>query len=488
MRDISEFVNKIHCGDCLDLMREMPDKSVDAIVTDPPAGIAFMGKEWDKDKGGRDQWIAWMQEVSTECLKVIKPGGHALVWSIPRTSHWTAMAWENAGWEVRDKVVHIFGSGFPKSLDISKAIDKAAEKPQGDIETLKNELIELVKKSGLTLTKLNELCGFEASGYLRKSSTWKSILPPQEKWWKIREVIGCDELLSFQFKKTERHIIGVSPWSNSVHHFEIGANHTERIQLSITAPATDAAKQWNGWGTALKPAHEDWLLFRKPVEGTIAQNVLKYGVGGINIGGCRIGSEKHTYSLKGGENLNALSRLKGNDSDTARGCGAFGVGAKQISIGEKSVSGRFPTNLIHDGSDEVLEIFPDTKSGMMKAGQQRKESLGGGGYHGNMPDEATANGTYGDSGSAARFFYCAKASPDERNMAMSNNKHPTVKSLELMRYLVRLVRQPKNTIVLDPFMGSGTTCIAAREEGCDYIGIEKDQESFETAKQRLGFW
>ena len=116
----------LHHGDCLEVLATLPDCLVDAIVTDPPAGIAFMGKAWDRDKGGKAEWVQWMQSVAAQCLRVIKPGGHALVWAIPRTSHWTGDAWEEAGWQVRDKIYHVFGSGFPKSLDVSKAIDKAA--------------------------------------------------------------------------------------------------------------------------------------------------------------------------------------------------------------------------------------------------------------------------------------------------------------------------------------------------------------------------
>ena len=462
MRDISEFINKIHCGDCLDLMREMSDKSVDAIVTDPPAGIAFMGKEWDKDKGGRDQWITWMQEVSTECLRVIKPGGHALVWSIPRTSHWTAMAWENAGWEVRDKVIHIFGSGFPKSLDISKGIDKHDGKQMGwfgewlrkwreENKIPQKEIAKLFpsKTGGLTGCVANWELGFN--------------IPTVEQFNLMRDTFN----LPFQYlEDIEREVIGQRTTGIGT-----GKGSTPIMgdgNRNITTPRTDAAKQWNGWGTALKPAHEDWLLFRKPVEGTIAQNVLKYGVGGINIDGCRI----QTDELLNGGGGKLWSHYRDDTLENAQ-------------PKENLTGGRFPANLIHDGSDEVLEIFPNTKSGMMK---HEVEAYGGENNTHFIRGRSGPSNQHGDSGSAARFFYCAKASPDERNMAMSNNKHPTVKSLELMRYLVRLVRQPGNTIVLDPFMGSGTTCIAAREEGCDYIGIEKDPESFETAKQRLGFW
>ena len=209
----------VHVGDNLPILKTLPDNSVDAIVTDPPAGIGFMGKEWDKDKGGRDKWIDWMAEVAAECLRVIKPGGHALVWALPRTSHWTATAWENAGWEPRDRICHIFSTGFPKSANISKQIDRMAGAEREVVSTNPN--------------------------YRPNSG---AIADP--KWWQ------------------------------------------DRSSGLITAPATDAAKQWDGYGTALKPAVEDYWLFRKPIEKglNIAENVLKWGTGGLNIDGCRVQS------------------------------------------------------------------------------------------------------------------------------------------------------------------------------------------------------
>jgi hypothetical protein len=426
----------IICGDNKEVMSRIDANSIDAIVTDPPAGINFMCRIWDGDKGGRDQWIKWMEEISKECLRVIKPGGHALVWSIPRTSHWTAMAWENAGWEPRDKIVHIFGTGFPKSLDISKAIDKAAGVERED------KFEGLGRSIGPSGNKKCEVCG----KWLVSSNPCKCLRPQDE-------------------------------------------------------PQSDAAKRFSGFGTGLKPAHEDWLLFRKPVEGTIAQNVLKYGVGGLNIDGCRVET-----------NENTSRKPASMDGQNCYGKYNYPIG------GNGSELGRFPSNLIIDDSPEVLALFPNTKSGMMKPGQQRKDTLGGGGYHGNMPDEATLNGTYGDSGSAARFFYCAKASPSERNMGCENlpqktpgectdrvdgsaglnspragagrtsgakNDHPTVKSLSLMKYLCRLITPPGG-IILDPFCGSGSTGVAAKIEGFDCIMIDSDEHSCEIAKARLG--
>jgi len=208
---------KLINDDCLIAMKKMDSNSVDSIVTDPPAGIGFMGKDWDKNKGGRDQWIAWLSEIMTEALRVLKPGGHALVWSLPRTSHWTGFALENAGFEVRDCVYHLFGTGFPKSLSIDKHIDKA---------------------------------------------------------------LGV-----------EREIVDTIPdrWTGKGNTYQYSQQHANSENIYITASSSQEAKQWEGWGTALKPAVEQWWLVRKPLsEKTIVNNVLKWGTGGLNIDECRV--------------------------------------------------------------------------------------------------------------------------------------------------------------------------------------------------------
>ena len=386
-------------GDCLEIMAGMEPESVDAVVTDPPAGISFMGAAWDSDKGGRDQWIAWMASIARECLRVLKPGGHALVWALPRTSHWTATAWENAGFVPRDRLAQIFGTGFPKSLDVSKAIDKAA--------------------------------GAE------------------------REIVGS-KLGQPGYREGETGERG-NDYGNGL------SNGSAKCQ--ITTPATDAARQWEGWGTALKPAMEDWWLLRKPLsEKTVAKNVIEHGTGGINIDGCRVGSEStlrptgdHSFGKDSGWNRHNLKSIQGG-----------------------SQSGRWPANLIHDGSDEVLAIFPEARS----AGLYPSESMGTG-------NGATYFGIkkqgqlHGDSGSAARFFYTAKVSTSERTCkGHVENKHPTVKPLALMRYLVRLVTPPGG-LVLDPFAGSGTTIVATVEEGFSGIGIELNPEYCEIARRRI---
>src|SRR5271166_2991347 len=214
-------------GDCFEVLKSLPDCSVDSIVTDPPAGINFMNLEFDSDKGGRDQWVSWLTSIMGEAKRVLKHGGHALVWALPRTSHWSACAVENAGFEIRDIIAHVFGSGFPKSLDISKAIDKMAGAEREVLKTLPAGTGPLKR------------------GHVSSTGGGMSI-------------------------GTER-----SP------------------ELKVTAPSTDAAKEWEGWGTALKPAHEHWILARKPItEDTVAENVLKWGTGGINVDASRIAATK----------------------------------------------------------------------------------------------------------------------------------------------------------------------------------------------------
>lgn len=382
---------KLCLGDCVDVLQTLHSESTDAIITDPPAGIAFMGKEWDKDKGGRDQWIEWMVTIAAECLRVLKPGGHALVWSLPRTSHWTATAWENAGFEVRDRIAHIFGSGFPKSLDVGKAIDKAAGAER-------------------------EVVGEKGGDPLR--------------FKKYKEQDGCER----------------STFNNS-----------------ITSPAAPEVEQWDGWGTALKPAVEDWWLLRKPLsEKTVAANVLRWGTGALNIDACRVGTE-------------TIQTNRYNEIGDMTSFHQSQAGNNYISSKHQ---GRFPAHLIHDGSQEVMELFPMTGK---SAGGGMKDLKSGKLFQGDTHKNITDSSGFGDSGSVARFFYCAKPSKRERG---DGNGHPTVKSLALMRYLITLITPPGGT-VLDCFMGSGTTGKAAKELGFPFIGIECNLEYFSIAEKRI---
>lgn len=614
-------MNKLILGDSAEILKTLEDNSVDSVVTDPPAGISFMGKDWDHHKGGRDQWILWLSSIFLEINRVLKPGGHCLVWALPRTSHWTAMALEDAGFEVRDCVYHIFGSGFPKNLNVGKVVDKYLKTGNASWNGTGDS-----SNGALGYSKLQHKQGYRPSDYSNKHQNKQEI--------------------------------------------------TEEL-----------AKQYEGWGTALKPAVECWWLVRKPLsEPTVAQNVLKWGTGGINIDGSRImlkGQETyeavykhlsflyssacnfslsvslcqdflknisfvldscnkvHKDHLHNVDDLDdslpldalcaqmivrnlypndtwcvpnekiiqdfqvdypAYSHLYGaqihqllnyaqvsapslhdvlfyifqekseaihnqtnlnivlpSNLDDFLQCLSLlflyilhkdttylshpqtkGLNAKKWSEPkggifhpsqnnnatlENNPQGRFPANLIHDGSEEVLSYFPNTKSGFMKKGTNRLMSSNPNkNTYGHFDPDKVENDTYGDSGSASRFFYCSKPSPSERNFGCENledsliaggnqaqaelkkgntefksnnehhsgysdirkvkNNHPTVKSIKLMSYLCKLITPPKG-IILDPFMGSGTTGISAKLNSFSFIGIEQDKHYFEIAEARI---
>jgi hypothetical protein len=325
-------------------------------VTDPPYGLSFMGKAWDYDVPGVDVW--------REVLRVLKPGGHLLAFAGTRTQHRMAVAIEDAGFEIRDMIAWVYGSGFPKSLDVSKAIDKAA-----------------------------------------------------------------------------------------------GAERE--------APATPEAQQWAGWGTALKPALEPITVARKPFKGTVAANVLQHGTGALNVDGCRVGSE----------DMSSQWDRTWNDNT-----GEMGSRYPQSGRvpGKKVPPGRWPANLIHDGSDEVVKLFPEQRNGGANVSDTRKAGASTSILSGTGLSEPTNAAYANDSGSAARFFYTTKATRAERQGVT----HSTVKPLDLMAYLCRLVTPPGGT-VLDPFMGSGTTIKAALSEGFNAIGIEREPAYFAMAEHRM---
>lgn len=416
----------LHLGDCLDILRTMPDNSVDAVVTDPPYGLSFMGKRWDYDVPSEDIW--------RECLRVLKPGGHLLAFAGTRTQHRMAVRIEDAGFEIRDMIAWVYGSGFPKSLDVSKAIDKAA--------------------------------GAE------------------------REVVGI----------SSRHGGGARVFES-----QGGMGYATNGKPAITAPATPAARQWHGWGTALKPALEPITVARKPLIGTVAENVLTWGTGGVNVDGCRVGVHDGD---KGGWRPNCYGKGYQYHNE-----GEFLSAIANGSVAQQHPAGRWPANLIHDGSEEVVGLFPDSI-----ARPVRQENIGVSGTGNHTRSEWTIGGKvttgyYDIETSAARFFYCAKASKRDRdegcegmeakacgmmeddNYAIKTgsgnarntrrtNHHPTVKPTDLMRYLCKLVTPPEGT-VLDPFMGSGSTGKAAVLEGFNFIGIEREPEYLEIARARI---
>ena len=413
----------LHHGDCLEVLRTLPDCSVDSVVTDPPYGLSFMGKKWDYDVPAVEVW--------QECLRVLKPGGHLLAFAGTRTQHRMAVRIEDAGFEIRDMIAWVYGSGFPKSLDVSKAIDKAAG----------------VKR---------EVVGEKTT--------------PDGKPYSARTPNSSGEYND-----------------DCAHNSLSGATRHNNF---ITAPATDSARQWQGWGTALKPALEPITVARKPLVGTVAENVLEHGTGAINVDGCRVGDEVR-WTPPVGE----LTGI-GSSREAPKGEG-------------REVTGRWPANLIHDGSEEVVAAFPQCNGVVGARREGGDKSIFSGGGHQQATKQKIVGGMK-DSGSAARFFYCAKASKKDRDEgleghssrevhrygagigeglnpnapAVNKNFHPTVKPTDLMRYLCRLVTPPGG-VVLDPFTGSGSTGKAAMLEGFRFIGIEREAEYVNIAKARI---
>lgn len=413
----------LFCGDCLDVLPFLQTNSIDSCITDAPYELGFMGKSWDRSG------IAYNVEVWRECLRVLKPGGHLLAFGGSRTYHRLACAIEDAGFEIRDQIQWIYGSGFPKSLDVSKAIDAT----QG----AEREIVGQVRRWG------------NAAGKGRGGQYANDYEPSNE-----------------------------------------GA---ERFD-TVTAPATDAAKQWDGWGTALKPAHEPIVLARKPLIGTVAENVLRHGTGGLNVDACRIGTEVETWPIS---RSYAPGQMQPGHNGNTQATGAM-------------PAGRWPANVIHDGSDEVLAAFPDSDGQQGDLSGHSKDRLSKG-IFGDMKAARDALAR-NDFGSAARFFYCAKATQEDRNEGCEDlaftvadtshkrprtelddprragavprqNHHPTIKPTSLMRYLVRLIT-PLGGITLDPFAGSGSTGKACALEGMKAILIEKELAYCELAMRR----
>lgn len=407
----------LHHGDCLDVLRTLPDASVDSVVTDPPYGLEFMGKDWDapwKAEGAhwreasrlpgshstnptpRPQNFGtagkpfqdWCEQWARECLRVLKPGGHMLAFGGTRTWHRLACAIEDSGFEVRDSIAWLHGQGFPKSLDVSKAIDK--------------------RRDWTALGDAEALARLTAEGLIRADQCVVHSVGPLD--------MGAGDLTLGLLEGAVTLVV------------------TSRDGLRRDIPATDAAREWEGWGTALKPAFEPVVVARKPIVGTVAANVLAWGTGALNVDGCRI---------------------EGGGSTTA---------------------GRWPANVV---LDETQAEALDEQSGpsQSRVGKPRGADSGEGWG-------MTATGAeYDDLGGASRFFYVAKADASERPR-VNGTAHPTVKPLDLMRWLVRLVTPPGGT-VLEPFAGSGTTVEACIIEGFQCIAIEREADYLPLIRQRI---
>jgi len=598
----------LHLGDCLDVLRTLPDNSVDAVVTDPPYGLSFMGKRWDYDVPAVEVWA--------ECLRLLKPGGHLLAFAGTRTQHRMAVRIEDAGFEIRDMIAWVYGSGFPKSLDVSKAIDSAAgavrevvgvhvqsrqdRKPgnslegskdaslawQHDITAPATDLARQWQGWGTSLKPSLETVTF-ASKPFTDQQEWDTIASNlvrlEARLWLLSFASAADQASTSNQKEfdevcaiarwtaddvtntrgalcaqmdmsrfalaTSTALSIVSSWrhtlieslkagststtetrssttidlkilrfslsqitpgtitkacslpggfnvnaSNAERHFSVSLSLLQSIHaLSVTALAMSLEAE-NSQAEAVKPNLDPCIMARKPLVGTVAETVTTWGTGAINVDGCRVGTSKSV------------------PSSPSTGGQWYGDGGEDgTESGHNPNVGRFPANLIHDGSDEVVGLFPETTTGKPTVGSQPTTGEVFGAY----AQRSTVGG--GDSGSAARFFYCAKASKADRDDGCdalpfresaemvdrdedspgiqspragagrkncARNFHPTVKPTDLMRYLCRLVTPPGGT-VLDPFMGSGSTGRGALEEGFRFIGIERDPEYFKIAEVRI---
>ena len=415
--EIDDWTNAIHTGDAFDVVADLPDESIHAVVTDPPYGLNFMGEDWDNFRRkhndadvGREnvfgrtsstspahgaetegkRYQEWCEEWAREVKRVLKPGGHLLAFSGNRTHHRLFTGVEDAGFEIRDTLTWHYGSGFPKASDVSKTIDKRT-----DAE---------------------------------------------------REVVRTRE-------------------ANDIR----GDNYNqsdETMEYEVTAPATDAAKKWDGWKTGLKPATEFVVMARKPYDGATVDSVLENGTGALNIEACRVGDDVDTTRPDGPNN----PEIYGPQTNDDRG---------------SDTGGRYPANVIFD---EVAADALDAEVGELADSTQNTSKRGydSNVYGDKVDHEAGGASGYEGSGGPSRYFYTSKASRSERtNDGAIENDHPTVKPRDLMEWLIRLVTR-EGQIVLDPFAGSGTTCTAAKALQREFVGIERQAKYADVARVRCG--
>lgn len=417
-------------GDCREIIATLDDNSIDSIVTDPPYELGFMGKKWD------NSGIAYDVQLWTQCLRVLKPGGHLLAFGGTRTYHRMACAIEDAGFEIRDSIHWLYGSGFPKSHDVSKGIDKQRY-DRDDIYKVTAWIREARDAAEIGNRDIDIAFGFAGMAGHWTSTKSQPAVPTLDQVPTLLDVLGValddvpDDIRQLLWDLNgrkgqpgenwaKREVVGSDTKARSTSGLSalptVGGK-TVYQTWDITAPATDAARQWEGWGTALKPAHEPIVVARKPPIGTVAANVLQHGTGALNIDGARIGSDGGGTHC---DNRNDVGKCQGHDNAGRSTSG-------ETVHGPNTSGGRWPANVITDGSIDAEWV---------------------------------------------RYFYCAKPSKAERNAGGTiENRHPTVKPLALMRHLVRLVTPPGGT-VLEPFAGSGTTLAAAILEGFNAIGCE----------------
>ena len=502
----------LYHGDALDVLRSLPDALVDAVVTDPPYALGFMGREWDTfgmDVGrgaqarrqrsaevtpegrghstsagpylasGVDSLRAaglpfqrWCEAWSRECLRVLKPGGHMLAFGGTRTWHRLACAVEDAGFEVRDSIAWLYGSGFPKSLDVSKAIDKG----NGENRARQLEFTAWMRSTGITAKQINDATGsFMGSHYLTDKA--QAAIATAEMFELIRP---CLPEVPERIERLVAERTGIE-WTDYIKRPMLrqvrrtgkesgtyGAFAGDNIE---TAPATDVSSQWQGWGTALKPAFEPIVVARKPLAGTVAANVLAHRTGAINIDACRI---EHASEADRAESVNKNRHADfGTEPGGNQVYGDFSMVPRRNYDGS---AGRWPANVVLDES-QAAALDEQTGETRSRAGMPR-QGANGDGWGMRAP-----GAEYDDVGGASRFLYVAKAGSDER-VRVNGTAHPTVKPLTLMRWLVRLVTPPGGT-VLEPFAGSGTTVEACILEGFRCIAVEREADYLPLIVQRI---
>jgi DNA modification methylase len=522
----------LYHGDCLDVLRGISDASVDAVVCDPPYGLEFMGREWDGADGfrrslnandvGRDSVFGrqsarapeyrtavtksgetlqlfqrWCEQWAAECLRVLKPGGHLLAFGAARTYHRLASGIEDAGFEIRDSIHWLYGSGMPKGVDIAKAIDKRRD-DRADVLRVTVWLAAARDAAGWSNQQIDDLWGFNGMGGHWTTQGIAACVPTPEQWARLRDELGFDDAAILPLVESlngRRGETGEAWAQREVIGEAYRVRRESAVQIAglsdgaydVTAPATDDAQRWQGWNTQLKPAHEPIIVARKTTGfNTTVANVLEHGTGALNIDACRTEAHDTAYARNAaGDRGHAENRDRQMDF--------------RQTAGHANDLGRWPANVVFSHGEEcagacapgcpITEL--DAQSGVLTSGANPARR--------NAPKFGTAYGEFegdrdcipargADSGGASRFFpafrYEAKAPASERPKLADGTQHVSVKPLDLMRWLVRLVTPPGGT-VLDPFAGSGTTLEAAVLENFHAIGIEREQQYADLCVARL---